>query len=138
MQEPKIFKVIVAGGRYFNDFKKLESFCKHILKNQTNIEIVSGTAEGADALGEQFAINNNLGLKSFPAPWDSIEGKPESQIGVTKAGKKYWKPAGHFRNKQMADYANALIAFHDGKSKGTAGMISLAKSSKLKVAIYKY
>ena len=35
----------------------------------------------------------------------------------------------------MANYADALIAFWDGKSRGTKHMIDLAKRAKLKVRI---
>ena len=60
-------KVIVAGGRDFNDFKLLESNINKIFKqlsdeklisiyvNESNIEIICGKARGADTLGEQFA-----------------------------------------------------------------------------------
>ena len=36
----------------------------------------------------------------------------------------------------MANYADALIAFWDGNSKGTKHMIELAKSRGLKVYVY--
>lgn len=137
MKKP-IFKVIIAGGRDFDQYNLLESYCKHVLKNHDKIEIVSGTAKGADELGEKFAIKNNLGLKSFPADWTNIEGKPASQIGTRKDGTKYWKAAGHARNRQMAEYADALIAFWDGKSKGTKDMINQAESLKLKVKVKIY
>lgn len=133
-----MFKIIIAGGRDFEDYGALESYCKHILQNQSNIEIVSGTAKGADELGERFAIENNLALKSFPAPWHEIENKPKNQIGVNSSGKKYWKRAGAVRNKQMAKYADALIAFHDGESKGTANMIEEAKKNKLRIRVKEY
>jgi len=38
----------------------------------------------------------------------------------------------------MANYANALIAFWDGKSKGTKHMIKLAKIQGLKIQICYY
>jgi len=48
----KIFKVIVAGSRGFNNYELLDN----ILKGKyPNIEIVSGIAKGADKLGERFA-----------------------------------------------------------------------------------
>lgn len=134
----EMFKVIIAGGRDFKDYRRLKSYCKHVLQNQSNVEVVSGTADGADSLGEDFAIEFKLGLKSFPAPWNDIEGKPESQIGTRRDGKKYWKVAGHVRNTQMADYADALIAFWDGKSTGTKNMIDTAKKKGLKVLVYQY
>ena len=52
----KIFKVIVAGSRGFNNYELLESKLTNILKGKhPNIEIVSGIAKDADKLGERFA-----------------------------------------------------------------------------------
>ncbi len=134
----KTLKVIIAGGRKFNNYPLLESYCTHVLQNQSNIEIVSGTANGADMLGEKFAIDHNLGLKSFPAPWNDIEGRRENTIGTRANGDKYWKGAGMFRNQQMADYADALIVFWDGKSRGTGAMVNMAKRAGLKVRVKTY
>ena len=133
-----LFKVIIAGGRDFDNYESLKKVCTQVLHKQSDIEVVSGTAEGADKLGEDFAIESNLGLKSFPAPWNDIEGKPDNQIGTRKDGKKYWKAAGHYRNEQMAKYADALIAFHDGTSKGTANMIDEIKKLKKPFKVIKY
>ena len=111
-------KVIIAGGRNFNDYKKLCQFCDKVLSNQTEIEIVSGTANGADKLGEKYANDKKYPIKQFPANWN-----------------KYGKSAGYKRNMQMAKYADALIAFWDGTSKGTMHMINLAKQFNLKIRI---
>lgn len=116
-----MMKVIIAGSRNFNDYKFLCEKCDKILSNQKDIEIVSGTANGADKLGETYAIENNYKLTKFPADWN-----------------KYGKTAGYLRNMQMAEYADALIAFWDGKSKGTKHMIDLAKQYGLKVRIILY
>jgi len=51
---------------------------------------------------------------------------------------KYGKSAGYKRNKQMALYADVLIAFWDGNSKGTKLMIELAKEYKFKTRICMY
>lgn len=119
-----MFKVIIAGGRDFDNYEALKTVCTRILHNKDFIEVVSGTADGADTLGEEFAIEHKLGLKSFPAPWNDLDRKPDNQIGERSDGTKYWKRAGHYRNKQMAEYADAAIIFHDGKSRGTANMIT--------------
>lgn len=110
-------KTIIAGGRDFKD----DTLMHNILKNITNItevtevtEVVCGGAKGADALGKVWAHNNNIPVKMFPAVWD-----------------RYGKSAGYTRNVQMADYADCLIAFWDGKSKGTMHMIKEAKKRKL-------
>ena len=111
-------KVIIAGGRTFNDYDLLCQNCDKALSLQTEIEIVSGTANGADKLGEKYAKEKGYPIKQFPADWD-----------------KYGKSAGYKRNEEMAKYADALIAFWDGKSKGTKHMIDLAKRYELKVKV---
>jgi len=113
-------KIIIAGSRNFTDYKKLCEVCDHILQDQTDIEIVSGAYyKGADKLGEQYAIERGYKIRQFPSNW-----------------KRFGRAAGPKRNEQMANYADALIAFWDGKSKGTKHMIELAKSKGLKINIY--
>jgi len=114
-------KVIIAGGRDFKDYNKLKDSCDKILINQNNIEIVSGTANGADILGERYAQEKGYEVKKFPAKWD-----------------EYGKKAGYMRNQEMGEYADGLIAFWDGKSKGTKHMIDIANKKGLKVRVIKY
>lgn len=114
-------KVIIAGGRNFRDYDKLRESCDNILVNQKEIEIVSGTAAGADTLGERYAQEKGYEVKKFPAQWDL-----------------YGKSAGYKRNQQMAEYADGLIAFWDGKSKGTKHMIDIANKMGLKVRVVRY
>ena len=113
-------KIIIAGSRAFDDYKKLCEVCDFKLSRQSDIEIVSGTANGADKLGEKYAQEKGYALKKFPADWT--------------LGKK----AGYLRNKQMAEYADALICFWDGISKGSRNMIALAKEKGLKVHVVTY
>jgi len=112
-------KLIIAGSRTFTDYKKLCEVCDQILQDQTDVEIVSGAYyKGADLLGEKYAAERGFRLTKFPADW-----------------KRFGRAAGPKRNEQMANYADALIAFWDGKSKGTKHMIEVAKCRGLKVAI---
>ena len=134
-------RVIIAGGRDFDNFYHLESKCHkvfyelskdgilsgHVKEDIKNMEIVSGTAKGADKLGESFASQYKIHVKRFPADWDA-----------------YGKSAGYIRNEQMAKYAmndnnyGVLIAFWDGKSRGTKHMIDLANKHGLKVYVENY
>ena len=103
-------KLIIAGTRMFTDYKKLCEECDTILQDQTNIEIVSGAYyRGADKLGELYAKQRGYKITRFPADW-----------------KRFGRAAGPKRNLQMANYADTLIAFWDGKSRGTKNMIDLA------------
>lgn len=117
-------RVIVAGSRSITDYNLI---CAAIKESGFKIaEIVSGTAKGVDSLGEQWAKENDIPVKRFPAPWDDIEGKLPHVIGVTRNGKKFWKKAGSFRNQQMADYADALIVIIKNESSGSEDMLTRA------------
>lgn len=133
-----MFKVIIAGGRDFSDYEYLKRSCDNILKNKTDIIIISGCADGADKLGEKYAEERGYDVLKFPAPWDDVEGKSRYEIGFTKAGKKYWKKAGPFRNAQMANAADALIAYWDKRSPGTKDMIDKASEKRLLIRIKNY
>lgn len=127
-------RVIIAGSRDFNDYDILKQETLKIITGlksrgyntkRENVEIISGTARGADQLGERFAKEFNLGLARFPADWS---------IG---------KRAGYLRNAEMSKYAKqdeeigVLIAFWNG-SKGTKHMIDLATKDGLKVYVVKF
>lgn len=125
-------RVIIAGSRDFDNYKLLENESSKVIETEKNeniqlIRIISGTARGADQLGEKFANKYNYKLSCFPAEW-----------GL------YGKSAGYRRNAEMAKFAvsnnntGILIAFWDNKSKGTKYMIDLANRYGLKVYIIKY
>lgn len=119
----KILKVIIAGSRTLEDYSK---FCfivgPEILQLYTSpsmsIEIVSGGARGIDTLAVKFAKQHLHPYKIMRADWDA-----------------FGKSAGYIRNKQMADYADVLIAVWDGKSKGTENMIEQMQKLNKKVII---
>lgn len=69
-----MLKVIIAGSRDFDDYDFLEEKCLeiftsyvedgyltgHLCQDRDNLEIISGTARGADILGEKFARKRGL------------------------------------------------------------------------------
>lgn len=121
MNDYPLFRVIIAGTREFRDYGTLRDTCNRLLaeKQRTHdIVVVSGTARGADSLGERYARERGYQLRRFPADWE-----------------RYGKAAGYRRNSQMADNADALIAFWDGQSRGTKNMIEMAKKKKLEIRI---
>ena len=124
-------KLIVAGGRDFGNYKsdykllsaKLEDIRCVIWKEDIadDLEIVSGGARGADSLGERWAKEFHVPIKSFPANWELHK-----------------KRAGILRNMEMAEYSDSLLAFWDGKSPGTGHMISYATKLGLGVIVVRY
>lgn len=120
-----MFKVVIAGGRNFNNYDLLKAKCDELLskkvKEGKKIVIVSGKAKGADSLGERYAQEKGYDVAEFPADWDT-----------------YDKRAGYMRNKQMAEYGDACICFWDGISKGSKHMIDLSKKQGIPVRIVNY
>lgn len=105
----KEFKLIVAGGRDFCDYQLLSDTLFNMSSGiyvDYAISIVSGMANGADALGYRFAKEHQVEVYAYRADWD-----------------KYGKRAGFVRNEQMGDFSDGLLAFWDGKSRGTKHMI---------------
>lgn len=116
------FRLVIAGGREFTDYKLLKRKCDKILSHITKpITIISGGADGADALGERYAKEKGYNLYIMPASW-----------------KEHGKSAGHRRNREMADVASAVIAFWDGKSPGTRGMIDYSSKKCLQMRVIRY
>lgn len=115
------FRVIIAGSRGFSDYDLLRTKCDRILSGISTgrqIVVVSGTARGADQLGERYARERGFAVRQFPADWE-----------------RHGKQAGYLRNREMAENADALIAFWDGQSHGTKMMIDLAMERGLNVRI---
>ena len=117
------FKLIVAGGRDFDDYELLSNsinYLAHNIYKDKEVSIVSGMARGADNLGYTFAVSHNVKRYMFPADWS---------LG---------KSAGYIRNKQMGDFSDGLLAFHDGTSRGTKHMIDYMLSLNKPTHIVKY
>jgi len=100
-------RVIIAGPRDVFDRALVDLAVK--ASGFAITEVVSGKASGVDTLGEDWAKDNGVPVKEFPADWD-----------------RYKKRAGAIRNVAMAGYADALIAIDTG-SPGTNNMIRLMK-----------
>lgn len=81
-------------------------------------EVVCGMATGVDTMGKEWAKSHGIPVKPFYPDW-----------------KQHGKAAGPIRNRQMAEYADALVAIWDGKSKGTKDMIRIAALKGLRVYV---
>ena len=92
----KTFRVIIAGSRYYCNYRKMVAKCDAILANKLSdpdcrVVIVSGCAQGADALGERYAWRHRLKVERYPADWEGLG-----------------KSAGPVRNEQMAQNAEDM------------------------------
>lgn len=107
-------KTAVIGSRGFINYALL----KQTLDRYSISEIISGGAIGADQMAEQYALEKGIPTLIF---------KPD----YTKFGKS----APLIRNKDIVDSAERVIAFWDGKSRGTAYTISYAQKQGKKVDV---
>lgn len=110
-------KVAVIGSRTFNDYQKL----KDTLSKIDISLVVSGGANGADKLGEQYANENNIPTKIFLPDWD-----------------KHGKRAGFIRNSDIINECELVVAFWDNESKGTKDSIDKAEKQGKKVLIISF
>ena len=131
-------KVIVAGGRKFDDYELAKAELNTIIAPgvfKRNVEIVSGRCPvgvhtfttddnikvyGADGLGERYA--KEYGFKVVPFPPDKGKGNVRFYL----------------RNKEMAEYGTHCVCFWDGISKGSSMMIDLARKHGLKLVVINY
>ena len=111
-------KVIIAGCRDYANWSDFLNCMDTITYDIT--EVVSGGSNGGDLVGEEYVYTKNIPLKKFPADW-----------------KTHGKAAGPIRNRLMAEYGDALIAFWDYKSRGTQNMIQEMTKLNKPVKIFK-
>lgn len=108
-------RIVIAGSRGFEDYPLLKEKLDQILETEPEpVELVSGHAEGADRLAERYAAERGLAIHVVKPDW-----------------KRFGRAAGPIRNRQMLEYAlqarPLVLAFWDGKSKGTKNTIETAK-----------
>ena len=114
--------IIVAGSRTFDDYDLLRSKLDYYFSNKGNdIQIICGEAEGADQLGKKYAEEKGYNVLSFP-----------NQSEIFGSFAKYK------RNREMARTADALVAFWDGESKGTAQLIQVMKEADKPIRVVYY
>jgi hypothetical protein len=119
-------KIAIVGSRDFRhmDFASdiihsMLIMCIPEAPTENEICLVSGGARGIDSLAESIADKLKIEKQIFIPDWD-----------------KYGKKAGFLRNSLIVKEANYLVAFWDGKSKGTKHSIDLAIAKKIPVNIY--
>ena len=96
-------KVAIIGSRSITAIN-IEA---HIEKED---EIVSGGAKGVDSAAREYANKNGHKLTEF---------LPQYNL--------YGRAAPIYRNREIVDYADKVIIFWDGTSKGSLSVINYAK-----------
>lgn len=110
----KEYRILVCGGRYFNNKDTLYQVLDNVVSlvpNYTPI-IINGGASGADTLSCFYASDRNIPYEVYVADWET-----------------HGRSAGPIRNKEMLTSGNpdVIIAFEGGR--GTADMIQQGKKA---------
>ena len=106
-------KVAVIGSRNLA-VKNLEKFLP-----EGTTEIVSGGARGIDSCAKNYANTNGIPLKEFLPNYD-----------------EFGRSAPLLRNLEIIDYADIVLAFWDGKSRGTKFVIDKCRAKGKPVSIF--
>ena len=109
-------RVLVCGSRNWN---KPVTIATRIIKLPKGTIVIEGGARGVDTIAEFWAKELGYKVEVYPAKWE-----------------KYGKSAGFKRNIEMLETGiDLVIAFWDGKSKGTRHTIREAEKRGIPVEI---
>lgn len=108
-------KVAIVGSR-----KLLINNFEDYLPQETT-EIVSGGAIGIDRCARKYAMDNNIKLTEFLPDYDS-----------------HYRAAPLRRNDLIIDYADIVLVFWDGKSRGSGYVITQCKKKNKPVKVFTF
>ena len=106
-------KVAVVGSRNLT----MDDIGKYLPEGVT--EIVSGGAKGVDAFAREYANAHSIKLTEFLPDY-----------------RRYGRGAPLRRNLQIIEYADMVLAFWDGKSRGTKFVIDRSNERGIPVTVH--
>lgn len=107
-------KIAIIGSRNL----KVTNLERYLPEGAT--EIVSGGARGIDTCAREYALAHSLKLTEFLPDYG-----------------RYGRRAPLVRNDEIIAYSDEVLAFWDGKSRGTKYVIDHCKRQNKKVTVYK-
>jgi len=108
-------RIAIVGSRSYADLAGVVDYVNAL---PNDAEVISGGARGVDSTAERAAISRGLKVTSIRAEWE-----------------KFGKAAGFIRNSTIVDSCDRVVAFWDGKSRGTLDTITKAKIASKPVEI---
>lgn len=113
-------KIAVVGSRGYTNTNKIELILASLLEQRGKFILVSGGCKGPDKIAEDWARANGLDICIFLPDWD-----------------KHGRAAGPIRNKDIVNECDFLIAFWDGKSRGTMSSLNLCEKTQTPYFVFK-
>jgi predicted Rossmann fold nucleotide-binding protein DprA/Smf involved in DNA uptake len=102
-------KVAIVGSR---DYKDLDDVRKYVSSLPKGTMVISGGAKGVDTAAAIAARERGLEKKEYLPQWH-----------------EYGKRAAFIRNTMIVKMSDEVVAFWDGKSKGTKMTIDIANKA---------
>ena len=118
-QKEVTVKVLVCGGRDFNNPAWLSITLNELSRESGWTTIIEGGAKGADRQAREWALANGLDVQTFDADWHA-----------------HGRAAGPIRNARMLDEGqpDLVVAFPGGR--GTANMVRQARERGITVYVF--
>lgn len=107
-------KVAIIGSRELH----VTDFSTYLPPDTT--EIVSGGARGIDTCAHDYAIKHGIKFTEFLPDYA-----------------EYGKGAPHVRNDQIIEYSDMVLAFWNGKSRGTYSVIEKCRRLGKPITVYR-
>lgn len=113
-------KVAIVGSRNYKHIERIGVRIGQLVKEYgaQNITIISGGAKGPDSIAVSYAIRKGIRITVYPANWN-----------------RYAKRAGPIRNTTIVNNADRIIAFWDGRSRGTRDTIDKAHLKQVPIEV---
>jgi len=108
-------KVLVTGGRKYNDSDSLRRALDHLHAQTPFTLLIHGGASGADRLAAAWAASAGVPIREFPADWN-----------------RYGNSAGPRRNREMLAFGPDLVVAFPGGT-GTQDMVGIATAAGVRV-----
>lgn len=108
-------RIAIVGSRGWADVEAIREFIDSL---HASTVVISGGARGVDIMAIELAYGRGLKTEVYRADWDA-----------------YGPSAGYIRNKVLVEKCDEVVAFWDGKSKGTKHTIDIARAAGKKVTV---
>jgi hypothetical protein len=119
MVMPETVAVAVVGSRNFSDLELVRKYVASLAYHDDRAIIVTGGARGVDEAAEATALDYSLLVQVIKPDWE-----------------RHGKAAGPIRNEQIVRVSDEVVAFWDGKSRGTKSTIELTRKARKPLTIF--
>ena len=110
-------KVAIVGSRHFSEPDRVSDYVNALPQGAS---IITGSASGVDAAATKAARAKGIPVQVIPASIDELADAAKSAA----------------RNQRLIDACDVLVAFWDGRSKGTRHTVDRALDSGKEVRVF--